>query len=249
MRKIFIVAVISALVCLSIFGNVAAADDSINEDDHIPGHFFPSTCKATIGSKIYPGYPVESVIACRNGGEKYENQTAVIVSGFLQPLNTFNMILQNFSFVRHGRSIVGGETVTFLYEFIPSSYLEPGDYNLVLGVYFQASETNETFYMPAYNSTITLEASNSDPRTIMTYITLLAILCGIVYGVAAHLGVSSPLKKQPIRKSSPDSPKSTSPTSPLNDSCDMSYVSKEHQKFYESLLNQNSSPKRKKNSK
>eukprot|EP00796_Vickermania_ingenoplastis_P010236 gene10236-7175_t len=170
----------------------ATAQDS---DDEWPQDSFdassgdiPSVCRASVPSVLYAGNTAENVIVCRNSGEEVGSQTAFLVAGFLQPAHTYQTVLQNFSVVRQARVIEKGESVSFRYNVLPSSYLDPGDYNLVLGVYFQGGAHNQTFLSVAFNATVLVEASSTDPRTIMTYVTLVAILCGVIYGVAVKLG-------------------------------------------------------------
>lgn len=218
----------------------------VDANQESSGSYVPSLCRASVSSVLYAGSSTESVIACRNSGEEYGTQTAFLVAGYLQPHHTYTSILQNFSVVRQARVIENGETVSFLYNFLPSPFLEPGDYNLVLGVYFQAGNNNKTFFSVAYNGTIMVEASNMDPRTIMTYITLVGIVCGVVYGVAAKMGMLKSSAKSSSSKSSKGS-KSGSPTSPNSEGCDMDYISKEHQRYVDAILNptspKSSSPK------
>lgn len=208
----------------------ASESDDLNVTGETTSPSIPSVCRATLRSKIFPGSVASSVIACRNGGTEHESQTAFLVGGYLQPINSFQSILQNFSVIRHSRVIEKGDTVSFLYDFSPSPFIEPGEYNLVLKVYFRGGSNEETFAMVAFNSTITLHTSNTDPRTIMTYVTLIAMVVGIAVMVAKKLGGSSDNKGHKEKGSG-------SPASPSSDGYDMDYVSLEHQRYREKLLN------------
>lgn len=208
---------------------------SAESDEYENDASYSLFCKATLPSDaIYPGSSVESVIACINVGGEMETKTAFLVAGYLQPPHSHNTIIQNFSVVRQGRPLRKGEATSFLYTFTPSSYLEADEYNLVLGVYARSDEDQKSVFLVAYNSTITVQQSNTDPQLIMTYITLLAILCGIVYGIGAKLGLFKSQKQKRAIKPSPVS-------SPASSSCDLSYVSKEHQRYREELLNKSAS--------
>lgn len=232
---LFTFLVLIALPCIS------AEDEN---EDYEKELFYPALCKASVKTTpIYAGSSVESVIACANIQEDFDVRTAILVMGYLQPKHMSSQILQNFSIVRQAKSIQQGSAVSFLYTFVPSSELEPDDYNLVLGVYFRMENAQKTALAVAYNSTISIQASDSDPQLIMTYIILLGLICAVIYGIASKLG----LLKSKVSKPSPST---SSVTSPTEKSYDVDYISKEHQRFCEEVLNKSTSrhgsPNRKK---
>lgn len=230
-----------AFVVLTGLPRALASDEDAAYEKEV---FYPTFCKASLPSTpIYAGSSVDSVIACINMQDETEPKEAFLLIGYLQPLHSYDRILQNFSVVRHGKVLEKGEAVTFQYTFVPSSYLEANEYNLVLGLFARSPSAGQSEFLVAYNATISIHPSNMDPQLIMTYLILVAVLCGIIYGIASKLGLLQPRKQKHSPKSSPES-------SQLGSSCDMSYVSKEHQRYCEELLSQSTSrhtsPKRKK---
>lgn len=89
-------------------------------------------------SPIYPTFPAgttaHALIAYQNN-EDGVNHTIALALGFLQPSHNLDVIIQNFSVVRHGRIIYPHETANIRYSFTPDEYFEPGEYNLVIGVF------------------------------------------------------------------------------------------------------------------
>lgn len=139
---------------------------------------------------------------------------------------------QNYSGIRHDRTVARGETATFRYAFTPDALIEPMEYNLVVRLYFR-NDNNQTFAAVGYNSTIVIEEPlGTDPKTIMTFLTIGAIFAAVGYLVNLR------------RKKSPKATRSKlEPVVSGTGSAafDPEYVSKEHLKFREALLTRKSS--------
>lgn len=161
------------------------------------------------------------------------------VNGYLTRLGDHVNHLQNFSFVRHERTVARGETASFRYAFTPDAMLEPMDYNLVIRVYFR-NDANNTFVAVAYNSTVSIdEPLGTDPKTILTFLTIAAIIAAVVYVVGARRKKSSSF--------APRASRSQVESGTNKDAYDPEYVSSEHLKFREAILRKSSpSPSKRK---
>ncbi|KAG5504909.1 hypothetical protein JKF63_04355 [Porcisia hertigi] len=220
-----------------------AADGGKRPVSHVSRVLFLNT-----SSQSFPFLPAGSkakaVIAFRNSDEEV-SQVVFLLAGFLQPPGQYHAIIQNFSVVRQARVVQKSETVSMHYTFTPDAHLEPGEYNMVLGLYAQDSSTNKTYFMTAFNSTVMVgEPLGTDPRTILTYFTLLVIFGGIAYVAADKVGL---VKKMTTVCSKSESSSSTSGSGSNyvemgtgNTGYDPAYVNAEHQRYRDEVLRRSS---------
>eukprot|EP00331_Platyophrya_macrostoma_P004770 CAMPEP_0176413886 /NCGR_PEP_ID=MMETSP0127-20121128/4946_1 /TAXON_ID=938130 /ORGANISM="Platyophrya macrostoma, Strain WH" /LENGTH=256 /DNA_ID=CAMNT_0017793713 /DNA_START=58 /DNA_END=828 /DNA_ORIENTATION=+ len=223
--------------------NAAVEDDSQDEVARDPNAIYGVFSRAFFDGQdvlLAPRFPAgEKAYATIGFSNDAKNPAydVFFVSGFLTRLGDHLNHLQNFSFVRHERSVAAGETASFRYAFTPDAMLEPMDYNLVIRVYFR-NDANNTFVAVAYNSTVSIdEPLGTDPKTILTFVTIAAIIGSVVYVVGAR------------RKKSSYAPRvsRTQVESGTKDAYDPEYVSSEHLKFRETLLRKSSaSPNKRK---
>lgn len=226
----------------------AAAD---NVDQKIPfvcHAFFPNATSPV--PTFHAGTMATSTIVFQNNG--IAPSTIVLAAGILQPKYAYDSILRNFSVVRHGRVLHPKESNTFRYSFLPDVYLEPGEYNLVLSLYFQDGASNQTFAVTAYNSTVLVdEALGTDPRTVLTYLTLLVIFGALAYYVADRTGILKTIKnKRTASKQLPASAAAGKGAKVGKGALgyDPDFIPKEHQMYREKLMKEkegrNASPKK-----
>lgn len=214
------------------------ADDSSVERD--PNAIYGVFARAVFdGQDVFaaPHFPAgEKASAYIGFSNDVKNPTydVFFVSAYITRLGDHFNHLQNFSGIRHERSIARGETATFRYTFTPDAMLEPMEYNLVVRLFFR-NDGNQTFAAVAYNSTIVVdEPLGTDPKTIMTFLTIGAIIAAVVYVYNAR----KPKTYKPRGKAVVESGTNQSAFDP-------DYVSKEHLAFRESLLRKSSaSPKK-----
>lgn len=206
---------------------------------------FPNSTSSILVPKLPAGAPSTALIAFQNNAIGAAHQL-VLVAGYLQPLNSFQTVLQNFSVVRQARTVQPSETVTVQYTFTPDASFEPGEYSLVIGVYFADVATNETSFAVAYNGTVYVdEALGTDPRTILTYITLMAIFGAIAFYVADRFHIIKMIEasRHGGKKSGNKSQNVEMGTG--GQGYDPDYVSKEHLRYRDDVMRKSSaSPKR-----
>lgn len=204
-------------------------------------------------SQSFPSFPAGSkanaVVAFQNN-DNAASQMIFLVAGLLQPPQTYSTTIQNFSVVRQVREVKQSETVSMHYTFTPDARLEPGEYNMVIGLYLQDSATNQTYFMAAFNSSVMIEDPlGTDPRTVLTYFTLLAIFGGVAYVVADKLGLVKVIKAAMNAKSGrAGSSGSSSGISSAKAvevgtsgaAYDPAYINAEHQRYREEVLRQKS---------
>ncbi|KAG5479182.1 hypothetical protein LSCM4_01771 [Leishmania orientalis] len=193
---------------------------------------------------FHAGSKANTVIAFQNNGNEAP-QVVFLVVGLLQPPHQYHTVIQNFSVVRQARNVAKLETVSMHYTFTLDPRLEPGEYNMVLGLYVQDSATNQTYFMTAFNSTIMLqEPLGTDPRTVLTYFTLLAIFGCIAYVVGNKLGLVKLIKT--MMRSKVSSTRNGTGARHVEmgtggSSYDPAYINAEHQRYRDELLRQKSS--------
>lgn len=200
---------------------------------------FPN-CSSPVFPTLPAGSKAESVLVYQNNDEG-NSHTVVLVIGYIQPLNNYAMVIQNFSVVRQARAVAPGETTSFRYSFTPSPMLEPGDYNLVLGLYFQNGESNSTYFITGFNGTVTIDESlGTDPRTVLTYFTLLGIFAAAAYFTANHFGLIAKYKAMQAKKAGA-AQRSFVEVGTSGEGYDADYVSEEHKRYREEVLRKGSS--------
>nr|CCC91344.1 conserved hypothetical protein [Trypanosoma congolense IL3000] len=229
----------------------AENDDITNEDAADGEKIIEPTTRAIFPKKqmdttptFHAGSPVDVLIAFRNNDQRVKN-TVVLVAASVFPARAYGQALQNFSAIRHARSVKFGETVTFHYTFTPHALLEPNDYNLVVGLYYKKDEDSQPQFIVAFNDTVTIEASlDTDPSTVLTYLTILAAVVGAGYTLVSKLGLLNFFRK----KSQPTSERRRVEIGTNGDGYDPDYVSDEHLRYKEAILQRRTSqsPKKKK---
>ncbi|KAF5219023.1 hypothetical protein C3747_22g375 [Trypanosoma cruzi] len=206
---------------------------------------------------IFPDKPMNLLHALPAGSEKnaliaYRNNqlghqhTVVLIAGYLTPLNLYGQVIQNFSVVRHARIVQPTDTTSFQYTFTPDAMLEPNDYTLILGLYYQDNVTNHTYFATAFNNTVTVDESlETDPKMILLYFNLLLLFGGVAYFAALKLGLVALLRE----KRGGDSSRRRVEVGTNGEGYDPDYVSKEHYRYKEALLQRHSSssPTKKRN--
>ncbi|CAD2218339.1 Translocon-associated protein (TRAP), alpha subunit, putative [Angomonas deanei] len=217
-------------------------DDEVNHAEESAAYY----CYAFFPNQTHPTLPTgsksQSLIGYQNN-HKSNTQTVVLVAGYLQPKGTYGTVLQNFSVVRQARTVKPKESVSFQYFFTPDVYFEPGDYNLVIGLYVQDTTTNSTSFVVGYNSTVALrEPLGTDPRTILTYFTLLAIIGGVGYLFRDKI---VPQKASaPKRTAQSDRMVSQKGDGEKSDAIDTDYISKDHLQYKQQLIDKTASSSR-----
>ncbi|RNF15691.1 translocon-associated protein subunit alpha [Trypanosoma conorhini] len=191
--------------------------------------------------KLQPTLPAGSkanaLIAYRNSQLGHQH-TVVLIAGYITPVNDYSQVIQNFSIVRHARVVQPSDTTSFQYSFTPDHLLEPTDYNLILGLYFHDNVTNNTYFATAFNDTVTVDESlETDPRTLLTYVTLLGLFGGAAYFLASKLGLVALLKAKRAAGAS----RRRVEVGTKGEGYDPDYISSEHHKYKEALLQRNSS--------
>lgn len=215
------------------------ADDEEVEEDNIPEAKEQSTQyidarvlfvghESGANLKFPAGENVSTFVSYKNkvGGATSE---IFVVAAHINQIGNHEAIVQNFSAVRTPRTVKGGETATVKYEFRPDPMLEPMDYNLVVRVYFLDAD-NLTYIAVAYNNTITItDPLGTDPKTIMTFIIITALIGGAVYFFSSK-NIAAFAKKASSKKVE------TSSVITDDKTYNKAYVSDEHIKFREQLM-------------
>ncbi|ORC87877.1 uncharacterized protein TM35_000191210 [Trypanosoma theileri] len=204
---------------------------------------FPNSA-GVVNPTLPAGTPTDALLAYRHQQAGHRH-TVVLIAGYLSPHNAYGDVIQNFSIVRHARPVDPAETVSFQYRFTPDAMLEPNDYNLVLGLYCHDNITNNTFFVTAFNGTVSVDESlTTDPKTILTYITLLALFGGVAYFVASKLGLVAVLKGM---RNGGSKGRRRVEVGTNGEGYDPDYIAREHQVYRETVLQRNasSSPKKK----
>lgn len=242
-----------ALIALSLVASFARAQEEENADE-VPlededasssedEERDPNAIYGVFGRAFFDGQDLLSVPRFHAGEKAFatigfsndiKNPTydVFFVSGHITRLGDHMNHFQNFSGIRHDRAVTRGETATFRYAFTPDAMLEPMEYNLVLRLFFR-NDNNQTFAAVAYNSTIVVdEPLGTDPKTIMTFLTIGAIIAAVGYIVNSR---RKKTYKPRAKKNEPE----VSGTSTA--AFDPDYVSKEHLSYREALLTRKSS--------
>ncbi|KEG07504.1 translocon-associated protein subunit alpha [Trypanosoma grayi] len=204
---------------------------------------FPDSPMVTVPT-LPAGSKTAALIAYRNN-QMGHTHTVILVAGYLTPLNVYEHVVQNFSIVRHARPVRPAETTSFQYSFTPDAQLEPNEYNLILGLYYSDDATNNTYFITAFNGTVTVEeALGTDPKTVLTYLTLLGLLGGGAYLLASKVGLVAVLKARRHGGSA----RRRVEIGTNGDGYDPDYVSEEHHRYKEAVLQRHasSSPSKKK---
>ncbi|CCW66272.1 unnamed protein product [Phytomonas sp. Hart1] len=180
--------------------------------------------------------------------------TSLIAYHNYDPTNTFHILLvsgnimlpekhtviQNFSVVRHARVVRPGETVTLEYRFTPNSRLEPGLYDVFLHLHCVNTTDNRTFLVTPFGGEVKIgEALATDPRTILTYFTLIAILLVMVYGIGARLGVKKLISQWKRQKGHPRANVQME-MGTADNHYDPEYISPEHLRYRDAILKRHS---------
>ncbi|CBZ26992.1 conserved hypothetical protein [Leishmania mexicana MHOM/GT/2001/U1103] len=234
----------------AIYLNGEEADDMYADSEAGTGRA-PYVSRALFlnaSSQSFPSFSVGSkvkvMIAFQNN-DKEASQVVFLVVGLLQPPQQYHTTIQNFSVVRQARKVRKSETVSMQYTFTPDVRLESGEYNMVLGLYVQDSATNRTYFITAFNSTVRLEDPlGTDPRTVLTYFTLLAIFGGIAYVVANKLGVVKLIKAMMHSKGSSYGSGSGAKHVEVGTGgpgYDPAYINADHQRYRDEVLHRKSS--------
>lgn len=211
-------------------------DDGVAEESEKPQlvsarAIFPRSAEM-LQPTLPAGSKAEAVISYRNN-QPGHTHTVMLVAGYIKSLFVQNHVVQNFSIVRHARTVLPMETMSFQYSFIPDAQLEPNDYTLILGLYFQDNVTNNTHFATAFNGTVTVEESlAADPKAILTYMTLFAMLAGTAYFVAARAGLVAWLRSAMAG----DSARRRVEVGTHGEAYDPDYIHSEHQKYKESVM-------------
>jgi translocon-associated protein subunit alpha len=256
LRKLLFLGVVALLIASVVLADVIPEEDGAagdeGEDMYAAGEApvrTPSVSRAyflNASSQSFPSFPAGSkanvVVAFQNNEEA--SQVVFLIAGLLQPPQQFQTTLQNFSVVRQARRVKTAETVSMLYTFTPDARLEPGEYNMVLGLYVQDASSNQTYFITAFNSSVMIaDPLGTDPRTILTYFTLLAIFGGVAYVIADKTGIVKMIKAASHAKSS-SSGSNGSKTVEVGTSgtaYDPAYVNAEHQRYRDQIMREKSS--------
>jgi translocon-associated protein subunit alpha len=239
-----------ALIALSLVASFARAQDenaeaspeeeepSMEEEERDSNAIYGVFARAFFDGQDFlsvPRFPAgEKAFATIGFSNDIKNPTydVFFVSGHITRLGDHLNHFQNFSGIRHERAVARGETATFRYAFTPDAMLEPMEYNLVVRLFFR-NDNNQTFGAVAFNSTIIVEEPlGTDPKTVMTFLTIGAIFAAVAYVVNSR---RKKTYKPRVSKSEP----AVSGTS--NAAFDPEYVSKEHLSYREALLTRKAS--------
>ncbi|XQJ26896.1 Translocon-associated protein (TRAP), alpha subunit, putative [Leishmania guyanensis] len=195
-------------------------------------------------SQSFPSFPAGSKVNVAVAFQNNDNEASQVVflmNGLLQPPHQYHIVLQNFSVVRQAREVKKSETVSMHYTFRPEPHLEPGEYNLVIGLYVQNSATNQTYFITSFNSSIMVEDPlGTDPRTVLTYFTLLSIFGGIAYIVGSKMGIVKMIKAMTHSKSSTGSGAHHMEMGTGSTGYDPAYINAEHQRYRDEVLRKKS---------
>ncbi|KPA85615.1 putative mitochondrial hypothetical protein [Leptomonas pyrrhocoris] len=256
LRKLLLIGVIAVLIASVVLAEVVPeVDDGMDfggeegEDMNAAGDggmSSPSVSRAyflNASSQLFPSFPAGSkahaVLAFQNNGEA--TQVVFLVAGLLQPPQDYHTTLQNFSVVRQAREVKKSETVSLHYTFMPDARLEPGEYNMVLGLYMQDAASNQTYFITAFNSSVMVaEPLGTDPRTILTYFTLLAIFAGVAYVAADRIGLVKMIKSARHTKSSASGGSKTVEVGTSGAAYDPAYITPEHQRYRDEIMREKS---------
>lgn len=241
-----------ALIALSLVASFARAQEETAEevplgddgDDSIEEERDPNAISGVFGRAIFDGQDLLGVPRFPAGEKVYTTigfandvknpaYDVFFVSAHITRLGDHLNHFQNFSGIRHDRAVARGETATFRYTFTPHEALEPMEYNLVVRLFFR-NDNNQTFAAVAYNSTIIVEEPlGTDPKTIMTFLTIGAIIAAVAYVI----NLRRPKTSKPRATKKVEAEVSGTSTAAF----DPEYISKEHLNFREALLTRKSS--------
>lgn len=262
LRKLFVLALVALLIASIVVAEVVPAEDSdaiyfsgeeaddMNAESEAGAGRAPYVSRVLFlnaSSQSFPSFHVGSkanvVIAFQNNGHE-ASQVVFLVVGLLQPPRQYHTTIQNFSVVRQAREVKKSETVSIQYTFTPDVHLESGEFNMVLGLYVQDSATNQTYFITAFNSTVMLEDPlGTDPRTVLTYFTLLAIFGGIAYVVCEKLGVVKMIKAMTHSKGNSNGSGSGAKHMEMGTGrtgYDPAYINADHQRYRDEVLHKKS---------
>ncbi|AYU78717.1 conserved hypothetical protein [Leishmania infantum JPCM5] len=266
LRKLFVLAFVALLIASIVVAEVVPAEDSNaiyvsgEEADDMYAESEAGADRAPYVSRVlflnassqsFPSFHAGSkanvVIAFQNNGNE-ASQVVFLVVGLLQPPQQYHTTIQNFSVVRQAREVKKSETVSIQYTFTPDVHLESGEFNMVLGLYVQDSATNQTYFITAFNSTVMLEDPlGTDPRTVLTYFTLLAICGGIAYVVGDKLGVVKMIKAMKHSKGNSNGSGSGAKHLEMGTGStgyDPAYINADHQRYRDEVLHKKLSTSR-----
>lgn len=261
LRKLLFLAVVALFIASVVLADVVPEDDedvmdTADDEDVYADTRSPSVCRAyflNATSQSFPTFPAGSkanaVVAFQNNDEA--SQVVFLIAGLLQPVQQFQTTIQNFSVVRQARQVKKAETVSMQYTFTPDARLEPGEYNMVLGLYVQDSASNQTYFVTAFNSSVVIaDPLGTDPRTVLTYFTLLAIFGGVAYVAADKMGIVKMVKAASHAKSSASGNSGkTVEVGTSGAAYDPAYINAEHQRYRDQIVREKSaSPHSRKNS-
>lgn len=258
LRKLLFLGVVALLIASVVLAEVVPEDDDMGYaagdegDDMYAANEdvarSPSVSRAyflNATSQSFPTFPAGSkanaVLAFQNNDAA--EQTIFLVAGLLQPPQQYQTTLQNFSVVRQARQVKKAETVSMHFSFTPDARLEPGEYNMVLGLYVQDAASNQTYFITAFNSSVMIEDPlGTDPRTILTYLTLLAIFGGVAYVAAEKMGIVKMIKAASHTKSSAASTGSSRnvEVGTSGAAYDPAYINPEHQRYRDQIVREKS---------
>jgi hypothetical protein len=172
----------------------AEADDYEHpEEETDVGIFAHTIFDAQLADSQYKfftiGQPVKAHVTMINAPDNLPYDV-FFLSSYITRLHDHNP-LQNYSGIRLERSIAGGESATFRYEFTPM-HVDPMDYTLVVR-FFARDHNNNTYFVIAYNNTVSLEEHDgTDAETVFTYAFLAAIVICAGYVVKLKYFKSRP---------------------------------------------------------
>ncbi|KPI85734.1 hypothetical protein ABL78_5221 [Leptomonas seymouri] len=257
LRKLLLLGVVALFIASVALADVVPDDDDATDfygeggDDMYAADEAamrsPSLSRAyflNASSQSFPSFPAGSkantVLAFQNNNEA--SQVVFLITGLLQPPQEYHTTIQNFSAVRQAREVKKTETVSIHYTFTPDARLEPGEYNLILGLYIHDTASNQTYFTTAFNSSVMIaDPLGTDPRTVLTYFTLLAIFCGVAYVAADKLGIVKMIKTISHAKSSSSNSSKTVEVGTSGAAYDPAYINPEHQRYREQIMRENSS--------
>jgi len=164
-------------------------DDSSNKSAHVAFSSHPDVRTNVVflshpDSKFPLGDEVTASINFSNPGKKTFSLTYA-GANLLSPIDDSHYI-QNFTIQPLDQIVFPGQDVTVNYTFIPSDTLDPADYKLNAWIVYNSSE-GRVYANTYYNNTFELVAPKFDylsPKNILTYLILLGLTGGIVYGLS-----------------------------------------------------------------
>jgi hypothetical protein len=165
--------------------DVATGATEVEEADKDAENVYTSVLFPVYNEKKFPaGETVEVLLGFENKNEKDEFDV-LFIQGYLAAPYDFSQRIHNFTGALYNTTVPKDTEASLLYRFKAEvGHIDPREYGFVIQIIY-LNKDNTTFHAIAYNSTITITEANSplDAKTVFTYITLVAILGLIGFGL------------------------------------------------------------------